>query len=61
MKHKGFELKHIEINKYYFDKHIKNKLRMEYQSYSKWMNEFDQTFIVFIKNYKNKWMFFKTI
>jgi len=61
MKHRGFELKHIEINKYYFDKHIKNKLRMEYQSYSKWMNEFDQTFIVFIKNYKNKWMFFKTI
>ena len=61
MKHKGFELKHIEINKYYFDKHIKNKLRMEYQSYSKWMNEFDQTFIVFIKNYKNKRMFFKTI
>jgi len=61
MKHKGFELKHIEINKYYFDKHIKNKLRMEYQSYSKWMNEFDQTFIIFIKNYKNKWMFFKTI
>ena len=61
MEHKGFELKHIEINKYYFDKHIKNKLRMEYQSYSKWMNEFDQTFIVFIKNYKNKWMFFKTI
>ena len=61
MKHKEFELKHIEINKYYFDKHIKNKLRTEYQSYSKWMNEINQTFIVFIKNYKNKWMFFKTI
>ena len=61
MKHKGFELKHIEINKYYFDKYIKNNLRMEYQYYPKWMSEFDQTFIVFIKNYKNKWMFFKTI